>query len=1045
MHAQSLSAPVNYQLRVCTVAFGFSLFQRMNALPPFYDPALSFHSLEVIRQPVAQGRAAPELQVAMAEAAVHPARASHRGAPFAPFPEEGSELNQCEKLVHFRDEILAGSHPRIKPPNPAAKQSTANAQASPTVNPVPGHRAGDKPAAMNGDHRYASENNRSFYTNAKKALQYMAPGLSGSGALPYAANSIVADVASRSGSRRARIEPALLEKSEDLIKAEFKLQRQRLESVLKEQLQERAAEKNLPQGPDYLSCIDVADVMAKAMVASQFRHVKPADALAANASVASDSFDDNTFYSSQHGTPDSHQVSRLLSDSQNEEMRDGSPYEPEFDPEPARETAQTIQAQPPVPSPLLAAQTSRPVQISAAAQNSVPARPDAQPLAPPRYSVPGLTSLKAVPQAHDAPPTGPRNNRQDASGPSNAIYSHTSLQSSANTNRGADGMQTSGDASRSAVNQEPLGYSRHARKLDGRLLDPAHDRRESPVVRAHNLSPVAPQPAHVSPLAVARQSLLAQDDNVRTATPAQVAALRSQRSSGSSSESSPTTTKPGENRKSKKKKRKADRLAAEAAAASPEIKAEPRSPSPLTAQPDARPAKRQRHGMTQAKGLAHDGSRYGEPITVDDGYKEGHRPTARLAPGYELREEYDPRPRMLRPASEYYHNTRRPTSIHQAEPTSPTYSSHPGPAGYQTARASSHAYLERPYRETTAFYREPRDSASHVSERRRTRSPVILARQGSMPPPRAPVARVVLNEFGEEVYEVHGRSAQIGRDSLAPVARHGELENGYGHAQPPPRAMTRERDMFEKDGIIYQRVPSTYSAPRRVFTQPEPLQQGHRSYADRESLVRPMGPTGDDYTSIRRVGEHEVSEMPREYVVRAASTRPPPEHYDAIGTYYRNPIGEHTRMQPPVRAASVRPSLESVRYQVPAGYERRILNAGHDDGGRDFPLMRSASVRPGETVRILDGPVGARSLRMGSVRPEAHMRDYAASGHRDAQRGYMPPLPPPVESRAYSVHPADGAPQVEHRRYEAQPVQQYRQSPGDGEAMYVADQQWMTY
>ena len=85
------------------------------------------------------------------------------------------------------------------------------------------------------------------------------------------------------------------------------------------------------------------------------------------------------------------------------------------------------------------------------------------------------------------------------------------------------------------------------------------DRTDSPLIRAHNLSPLAPQPARVSPLATAREPPVLRDLPADEAPPAQVAALRQKPSGFSSTDSSPKGVKESGKKKGKKEKRKRKR------------------------------------------------------------------------------------------------------------------------------------------------------------------------------------------------------------------------------------------------------------------------------------------------------------------------------------------------------------------------------------------------------------------------------------------------------------------------------------------------------
>jgi hypothetical protein len=104
---------------------------------------------------------------------------------------------------------------------------------------------------------------------------------------------------------KSEINPILLEKSDDLIKAEIQLQRQRLERALREQIeQQRITAKALLQTSESLPNFDISEVLSKALAIVHPSTTADAEPAVGVRSSASDSFDENTFYSSQHDTPE---------------------------------------------------------------------------------------------------------------------------------------------------------------------------------------------------------------------------------------------------------------------------------------------------------------------------------------------------------------------------------------------------------------------------------------------------------------------------------------------------------------------------------------------------------------------------------------------------------------------------------------------------------------------------------------------------------------------------------------------------------------------
>ncbi|KAI8284241.1 hypothetical protein K4K59_007480 [Colletotrichum sp. SAR11_240] len=215
--------------------------------------------------------------------------ASHASAPSLS-KDELYQLQQCERIIQFRDAILAGAHPRIKVPANLAKQTPAFANVSPSnpSTPAKDSAAVGQPDQSGGFQLVANTQNASL-----PGLGNLPPTNANLPQRPY-------------GSGNTEINPIFLEKSDDLIKAEIQLQRQRLERALRDEVDQRRAAVKASAQAEPLADIDLSDVLSKALTLVQATTTMPANAmLAANTSAASDSFDENSYYSSQHNSPDS--------------------------------------------------------------------------------------------------------------------------------------------------------------------------------------------------------------------------------------------------------------------------------------------------------------------------------------------------------------------------------------------------------------------------------------------------------------------------------------------------------------------------------------------------------------------------------------------------------------------------------------------------------------------------------------------------------------------------------------------------------------------
>jgi hypothetical protein len=450
------------------------------------------------------------------------------------------------------------------------------------------------------------------------------------------------------------------------------------------------------------------------------------------------------------------------------------------------------------------------------------------------------------------------------------------------------------------------------------------------------LSPIAPQPARVSPLATAREPpVLREPAAMDEAQPAQVAALRNNPPPISSTDSSPNRAKGPEKKKEKKKKNKRKTKEAVEAADTPDspyIKPEPRSPSPYAVAPLPRPQKRQRQSGQFAAELNYDEPRHEPEEEPQERAPEFHQ-EIRAPRTYERYEDrYEPEVRRPEPAyrrveredDEY---RRVDSGQYARRPQSPAVFAVPyTPSEVRTVRAASHAIVDRRVQEEPRYFREPvRASVRPDADRERSRSPIMRERRSpvAMGPPRQTV-RIVMDEFGRKYYEPV--PAPVMRQSVAPPIRYRDPEIVYERAPVRTVSSRLPVDAYEEDGIVYRRPASPIPVPRRVVTQPEyaiPAQPEYRSYRQREYSVRPttMAPPGDEHMPVREAPERRqmshFEEASREYVQRAPSTRPEAVRYE-IPREYAGRL-QSVRPEPPPReyASSARPEARpEVRREV---------------------------------------------------------------------------------------------------------------------------------
>ncbi|KAL2153136.1 hypothetical protein VTH82DRAFT_4291 [Thermothelomyces myriococcoides] len=900
-------------------------------------------------------------------------------------PDELRELREYAKLVRFRDEVIAGSHPRIKPSHLSGKAAQGQKPPSAPAGTAPSQPAAAKRAAVSD--RSAVNNSQSQQANRQQAQLTVASDVPGLGTLSGSSNNAQLAV-----SGKPEIDPVLLKKSDDLVKAEIQLQRQRVERSLKEELEQR---RGTNKASEQLAELDVADILAKAMsMALASPNPQSTDDTAANVSATNDSADDDTFYSSRHDTPESNMVSRIPNESEDEEMREGSPYEPELDFDPVVPQAQ------PATTSASAGPSAVPSQSQQPSNNYPVPVPAASTVG---ETVPGLSVGTGTSSTRMSAPQAP-NVTSAGQGNSEGRLGESGKAESSQLSRSYDS---------SRVNEQSLGQAAV---------------REPPLVRGHDLSPLAPQPTHVLP----PQLSAVEPSSGPQAAPAQVTALRKQPSNGSSPESSPHSSKAAEKKKNKKKKRKADRAAADAAAASPYIKPEPRSPSPLTPQ-SSRPSKRQRYSQQQPVEIRDDEPRYEQPMPVEEGYQERYQPRVvrqERVVGYERADGYRPlrdeepvlvtSPRYERV---YYDDYRAPP------PPAHGYPAGPEPAQYvsrevRTVRPPARV-AEGPYEDGMTYYRDVR-AASRTSVRvpaypERSQSPASYERPPAvMPPPRPAPRRIYVDPYGREYLEPV-RPAAVIREEVA------EPRGSYERPLPP-RPVSRRPEPLDDEAVLYHPTSPTYTAPRRVITQPE---YTYRETAGPSSAAA-LPPT--DYPPPRQ-------EPPREYMIRSASVRPPvdPVRYDAPAAYERVPpsVDRPAPAGEFYRAGSVRPTTgpsateghSYPRYEPPSSYEV-------PPPGRDYPPppLRPTSVRPpppgdpaaGRYEPPMDYAAPPSGRRLEYTQPAGYSQ-YQQDGRRET----MPPPP----ARPYSVAPGETSGQAVRREYHPgpqHPVERYYGHPARG-------------
>lgn len=771
------------------------------------------------------------------------------GAPGALSPVD--EVKEYEKILRISDEIFAGTHPRLKVPPQFVRKGPPRTLQTPTTTTTASAEPAGTPQAK----------------SVSSAPQATSAAATSSSTAPSAGAST--RVAPKPTSE---IDPIFLTKSDDLIRAEIQLQRQRVERVLREQLEQRKLETRQKASaqearPDF----DVTDVLNKAL--EIVKPLPPSDVHGANGTTApSDPFDENSFYSSR--APDSPQHEPGSSESE----RQGPPQDPEgalpadvpvgrrSDGLPRLEAAEAGVPNPDTQGSLYNA-TDKPT-LSQSHQQPIPAAAPAAPAD--RYAVPRepeepLDEPEYSPPEPDIPPALDNNNNRDH----HEYYP------------------------REASDPRKRSYERPAER--GRMgqhsFSPASDVR---IVRNHITSPAAPQPSRVSPLAMAKMP------SVPPHRPQDYRQERVPTDPYSGRTSPEVPVQPLMPRKRRRLQEPRDRPGPAAprrhAADSPEpyIKEEPASPPPFT---DVPPASGGRSRPPQERPVYIDvtSPRYTptidrrEAISRESVYEYDRY--GNNARDYDAPMEARTASRMgtRRPARDNQ-DLRRVASLHHArqpEVLSREYGEPP-----RSMRASSYAVIERPthheraryYEETVPSYTRRYAPVEELPPSPRFRETYV---DEEPPPPRVvepPPRRIVVDEYGNQYYETVPAS-KVRAMPPPPPTRVAKVDdyNERAHVRNGSvRATSIVDDPYGDRRYVHEMPPPPPATYRRVVDYPRSVVEERRPYphpvAEREPAYRSSSVVVD--YAPRQQTYVEDPEMPRERVVRMSSVRPPANRYD---------------------------------------------------------------------------------------------------------------------------------------------------------------------
>ena len=764
-------------------------------------------------------------------------------AAAAPVSRPVDEYVEYEKILKLRDAVFAGSHPRLTVPttvirkvSPRAAQATT--QHPPGVTPSAVTPSVKLPGLQLNNPTDANPPNVPLPNGVPPTLRPDPPAASVSG-----------------------IDPIFLEKADVVLSAELKLRRQRLERKLRDQVEmKRTGARHKTSLQEAKPDFDVSDVLEKALEIA--RPVAFEDQRGDNDNVsASDSFDENSFYSSK--APDSTPRDRALSpfakhqaqpmnvdDLDADEDLDQRPNEmrrPNLDDSPYK-----INPRPPIhglsyshPSSQHRDDSRLPVRNEAPDMIAMPLDEDEDegeysPPEPVEQYPPGVTGYSVTKRSFE------EQNRR--------------------------------------INGRYSGQYQGGRRYDS---PPESDMR---IVRNHITSPAAPQPSRVSPLAVSKAPPISQNRRPQQAYNQQ-RRMGDHESLRTSPDVPTQSIQPNKRRKLNGKKAQRKR-----GAVSPDvtIKDEPVSPPPFH---EARPL-----------GAAKTRPAKARPVYIDLDPPREVRYVAAPEPqseGSQRQIMYDMEPPMPRSEPRPYSRTgprglarddedlRRVASLQHLRAVPPREEAD---VSYQTptrlSRAPSRAPLEngsrlgqlRTYQEPVYAYEQPL-----VPEDRMQTSPVYREvdmdrRYQSQPQPQ-PIPplqrRIVVDQDGNQFYEVvqPSRSSVVtqGTRPIEVESYNDTVSVRNGNA----RAMSVIREPYQQERYVQEMPPPQVSyrrvteAPRKPVTEPRQMPE---SQLDTRPFQRSSSVQLVDYPTRQPV-YRETQVAPRE-TLRMSSVRPTTTRYE---------------------------------------------------------------------------------------------------------------------------------------------------------------------
>lgn len=771
------------------------------------------------------------------------------GGPDHPQPTD-SEVREYQKILNIHDQIFSGSHPRLKvPPHVVRKITPRSVQAS----PVSGSQGLPEPSAIpKSQPQWASQSGATWKNNNSSSLNDSPPA----GAVSAPNHTPASRVSTKTTSE---IDPIFLTKSDDLVRAEMQLQRQRIERTLRDQLEKQKIEARYQTSvqdanPDF----DVSYVLEKALEIA--KPVEPSDVQRANRNTtASDSFDENSFYSSR--APDS---------PQHDDQRPASPV-PEQQAHPME--LDDLAANAPVDHPF----------------RTIPAEPGNQ-----EADTASLNIGDKRPYSPRQPENAPMQAAHHDYGPQGNAEPYEEPEYSPPGPHVPFSRRASQDYNKRGMDTRRRGGGRMSgRGQNGRRSMSPKDVR---VVRNHITSPAAPQPSRVSPLAVAKVSSLTQ---ARSERHMETGSARH----GATRNSPEAPVQPIMSRKRRRMQDPGDGLrhvAPRQAAESPPpfIKEEPVSPPPFSDIPAPGPT-RSRQAPERPVYVEPTSPRYTPVPERGDHSQRGvvYEPD-RYVKRYDIASPAEPNTARA-PSQVGYRRPMRDTQDlrrvaslqHARHPDIPQEYPEPN-VPPRSMRATSYAVVERPAQPegTTRYYEEPGQPYQrryiHPEDETTTPAPRFRGDYDDMEmEPRVmgpPQRRIVVDEHGNQYYE-----STLPKAQQPPPVRHAKVDP-YNERpqirQRSVRAASIVEDPYGERRYV-QEMPPPPPTYRRVADHARSVAPERRPYVreyeDKEPIMRSGSVQVMDYPPPRHQTAYvEDHGLPREDVIRVASVRPQPRQYE---------------------------------------------------------------------------------------------------------------------------------------------------------------------